>query len=133
MSSCCIAPAVAHTDSVTLLPPPPPPRQRRASTWNRCDEAVARQAPTSTTTCQVCEESIMKDDWQLGLMFLHTDGFMLMEWYHLSCLKCIPAAGLDNILERAQADMPVDVLADFQVAVNKAFGTNDSGLIGRAA
>nr|CCA18651.1 conserved hypothetical protein [Albugo laibachii Nc14] len=133
MSTCCIVPTLERTESITLLPPPPPPRQRRASAWNRCDEAVARKAPTSTTTCQVCEQSIVKDNWQLGLMFLHTDGFMLMEWYHLSCSKCIPAGGLDNILERAQADMSADVLADFQIAVSKVFGTNELDLIGRAA
>uniref|UniRef100_K3X8D5 PARP-type domain-containing protein n=1 Tax=Globisporangium ultimum (strain ATCC 200006 / CBS 805.95 / DAOM BR144) TaxID=431595 RepID=K3X8D5_GLOUD len=101
------------------MPPPPPPRARGRSAWSRCDEAVARIAPTSTTTCQVCSQSIAQGEWQLGVMFIHVEGFMLMEWYHLQCSFCIPGGGLQDVLETVQSEMTSAQKLQFQAAYEK--------------
>ncbi|ETV89949.1 hypothetical protein H310_15214 [Aphanomyces invadans] len=53
--------------------------------WSQCKDAVMQVAHTSTTTCQACETKISSGQLRLGVMYLHVDGFMLVEWIHLSC------------------------------------------------
>lgn len=101
------------------MPPPPPPRARGRSAWSRCDEAVARIAPTSTTTCQVCSSAIAQGEWQLGAMFIHVEGFMLMEWYHLQCSVGIPGGGLHDVLENVQSEMTPAQQQQFQAAYER--------------
>lgn len=98
------------------MPPPPPPRARGRSAWSRCDEAVARIAPTATTTCQVCSSAIAQGAWQLGAMFIHVEGFMLMEWYHLECSAGIPGG---DVLETVQSEMSPAQRLQFQAAYEK--------------
>ncbi|DAZ98628.1 TPA: hypothetical protein N0F65_000823 [Lagenidium giganteum] len=102
------------------MPPPPPPRARGRSAWSRCDEAIARVAPTSTTTCQVCSNAIKQGEWQIGLMFIHLEGFMLVEWYHLECTHNLPGAGLDELLETVQNEMTPNERKLFQAAFDAA-------------
>lgn len=108
------------------MPPPPPPRARGRSAWSRCDEAVARIAPTSTTTCQVCSSAIAQGEWQLGVMFIHIEGFMLMEWYHLQCSVCIPGGGLHDVLENVQSEMTPAQKQQFQAAYECLTSGSDS-------
>lgn len=95
-------------------------RPRGRSAWSRCDQAVARIAPISTTTCQVCGAQIAQGAWQLGLMFIHVEGFMLMEWYHLQCAKRMPGAGLAELIETVQTEMTPEQKQDFCAAFNEA-------------
>ncbi|KAG9403909.1 hypothetical protein AC1031_005397 [Aphanomyces cochlioides] len=53
--------------------------------WSQCKEAIMQVAHTSTTTCQACETKIASGQLRLGVMYLHADGFMLVEWIHLAC------------------------------------------------
>ncbi|ETV69834.1 hypothetical protein H257_14457 [Aphanomyces astaci] len=53
--------------------------------WSQCKDAVMQVAHTSTTTCQACEGKIASGQLRLGVMYLHVDGFMLVEWIHLRC------------------------------------------------
>lgn len=112
------------------MPPPPPPRTRGRSAWSRCDEAVARTAPTSTTTCQVCSKAIEQGEWQLGLMYIHIEGFMLMEWYHIECSSSIPGASLSDLLENVQSEMSPSQRQQFQAAYEslKAGNSGPGGL-----
>lgn len=98
------------------MPPPPPPRARGRSAWSRCDEPVARVAPTATTTCQVCSSAIAQGAWQLGVMFIHVEGFMLMEWYHLECSEGIPGG---DVLEAVQTEMTPAQRLQFRAAYEK--------------
>jgi hypothetical protein len=98
----------------------PPQLTRRRSAWSRCDEVVARTAPTETTTCQVCSATIARGDWQLGLMFIHVEGFMLMEWHHVACMARVPGVVLDELLATVQSEMAAEQKEEFQVAVAKA-------------
>ncbi|EGZ16900.1 hypothetical protein PHYSODRAFT_330947 [Phytophthora sojae] len=100
--------------------PPPGTSPRSSSSWSRCDQAVARVAPIATTTCQVCSQRIAKGEWQLGLMFVHLEGFMLMEWYHLQCSKSLQSSGLSGILESAQSEMTQEQKLEFQLACQNA-------------
>lgn len=95
-------------------------RPRGRSAWSRCDQAVARIAPIGTTTCQVCGQSIAQGQWQLGLMFIHVEGFMLMEWYHLQCATRMPAAGLRELIETVQQEMTPEQRQDFCAAFEAA-------------
>lgn len=101
----------------------PTTRARGRSAWSRCQEAVARVAPTSTTTCQVCEQSIQQGEWQIGAMFIHVEGFMLMEWYHLPCTASIPGDALQDVLESVQSEMTADSKQQFQAAFQAIVGT----------
>ncbi|CEG36030.1 conserved hypothetical protein [Plasmopara halstedii] len=92
---------------------------RLSNSWSRCDQAVARVAPISTTTCQVCSNCIAKGEWQLGLMFIHVEGFMLMEWFHLQCFKSLQGNGLTNVLQSVQNEMTTSQKQDFQLACQK--------------
>jgi hypothetical protein len=94
-------------------------RPRRTSAWRRCDEAIARIAPTCTTTCQVCDDKINEGEWQLGLMYLHDDGFMLMEWHHLGCTASLPGQGLYE-LELVQNEMTPLQKREFLLILQKA-------------
>ncbi|RLN95235.1 hypothetical protein BBJ28_00024834 [Nothophytophthora sp. Chile5] len=96
--------------------PPPGTGPRSSGAWSRCDQAVARVAPIATTTCQVCSACIAKGQWQLGLMFIHVEGFMLMEWYHLQCTKSLPGGGLSDVLETVQSEMTPAQKQEFQAA-----------------
>lgn len=89
---------------------------RLRTSWSRCDQAVARAAPIATTTCQVCSKCVAKGEWQLGLMFIHIEGFMLMEWYHLQCSLSLQGSGLDNVLEAVQSEMSPAQKEEFQLA-----------------
>lgn len=100
--------------------PPPGTSPRTSNSWSRCDQAVARVAPITTTTCQVCSKRIVKDEWQLGLMFIHVEGFMLMEWHHLQCFKSLQGSGLSNVLETVQSEMTPAQRKEFQLACEKA-------------
>ncbi|GMF53144.1 unnamed protein product [Phytophthora fragariaefolia] len=100
--------------------PPPGTSPRSSSSWSRCDQAVARVAPIATTTCQVCSKCIAKGEWELGLMFVHTDGFMLMEWYHLQCSKSLQGSDLSSIFESAQSEMTQMQKEEFQMASQDA-------------
>ncbi|KAG7389559.1 hypothetical protein PHYPSEUDO_010204 [Phytophthora pseudosyringae] len=104
-----------------LLPQVPPPgtSPRSSNSWSRCDQAVARVAPIATTTCQVCSKCIAKGEWQLGLMFIHVEGFMLMEWYHLQCSKSLQGSGLSDVLHTVQSEMTPAQKQEFQLACQK--------------
>ncbi|KAG7400468.1 hypothetical protein PHYBOEH_005496 [Phytophthora boehmeriae] len=99
--------------------PPPGTSPRSSTSWSRCDQAVARVAPIATTTCQVCSSCIAKGEWQLGLMFIHVEGFMLMEWYHLQCSKTLQGSGLSDVLETVQSEMNPAQKKEFQSACQK--------------
>ncbi|EQC33897.1 hypothetical protein SDRG_08577 [Saprolegnia diclina VS20] len=62
------------------------------SAWSQYKEAVLQVATTSTATCQACSAKISAGQLRLGVMYLHVDGFMLMEWVHVSCEPSLPAA-----------------------------------------
>ncbi|KAJ0412665.1 hypothetical protein ATCC90586_002295 [Pythium insidiosum] len=111
-----------HGGDLDLLEPPRITRRRSA--WSRCEEAVARVAPTATTTCQVCSEAIAQGEWQIGLMFLHVEGFMLMEWYHIGCTACLPNMPVNEVLDMVQADMSTEQ--------RQAFATACEGVLGAA-
>ncbi|KAL3656874.1 hypothetical protein V7S43_018215 [Phytophthora oleae] len=96
--------------------PPPGTSPRSSNSWSRCDKPVARVAPTNTTTCQVCSNSIAPGEWQLGLMYIHVEGFMLMEWYHLRCSKSLQGSGLENVLETVQSEMTATQKQEFHLA-----------------
>lgn len=98
----------------------PAARPRGRSAWSRCDQAVARIAPLSTTTCQVCGMPIAEGSWQLGLMFIHVEGFMLMEWHHLACATKMPGDALGSLLETVQSEMTPEQKQDFCNAFSKA-------------
>ncbi|KAJ8524083.1 hypothetical protein ON010_g17035 [Phytophthora cinnamomi] len=100
--------------------PPPGTSPRTSSSWSRCEQAVARVAPIATTTCQVCSKRIAEGEWQLGLMFVHVEGFMLMEWHHLQCSKSLQGSGLSDILESAQSEMTQAQKQEFQLACHNA-------------
>ncbi|RQM15987.1 hypothetical protein DD237_004458 [Peronospora effusa] len=100
--------------------PPPGTSPRTSNSWSRCDQAVARVAPIATTTCQVCSKCIAKDEWQLGLMFIHVEGFMVMEWHHLHCFKSLQGSGLSDVFETVQIEMTPAQKKDFQLACQKA-------------
>lgn len=92
---------------------------RSSTSWSRCDQAVARVAPIATTTCQICSKYIARGGWQLGLMFIHVEGFMLMEWIHLQCSKSLEGSGLTNIFQSVQSEMTPAQKQDFQLACQK--------------
>ncbi|KAG7389560.1 hypothetical protein PHYPSEUDO_010205 [Phytophthora pseudosyringae] len=99
--------------------PPPGTSPRSSNSWSRCDQPVARVAPIATTTCQVCSKCIDKGEWQLGLMFIHTEGFMLMEWHHLQCSKVLQGSDLSDVLHAVQSEMTPAQKQEFQVACQK--------------
>ncbi|CAI5731172.1 unnamed protein product [Hyaloperonospora brassicae] len=96
------------------------PRPRSGTSWSRCDQAVARVAPSATTTCQVCSKRIGQGEWQLGLMFIHVEGYMLMEWYHLQCSKSLQGNGLSDVLETVQSEMTDGQKQVFRLACQEA-------------
>ncbi|KAF0698401.1 Aste57867_10968 [Aphanomyces stellatus] len=53
--------------------------------WSQCKDAIMQVAHTSTTTCQACETKIASGQLRLGVMYQHVDGFVLVEWIHLTC------------------------------------------------
>ena len=93
---------------------------RSSNSWSRCDQAVARVAPIATTTCQVCSKGIAQGEWQLGLMFIHVEGYMLMEWYHLQCSKSLQGNGLSDVLQTVQSEMTEAQKEVFQLACQEA-------------
>lgn len=105
---------LSHTHDESEAPLPVTGRSRSRSAWSRCEEAVARVAPTSTTTCQACSSCIAHGEWQLGLMFIHVEGFMLMEWYHVRCAAEMPGAALLDVLAAVQSDMTPQQRSQFQ-------------------
>lgn len=110
---------MASGDLDIMMADAPPRLMRRRSAWSRCDEAVARVAPTATTTCQVCSAAIEQGVWQIGLMFIHVEGFMLMEWYHVGCTISVSGLVMDELLETVQSEMTSDQKQAFQDAVVK--------------
>ncbi|OQR84882.1 hypothetical protein ACHHYP_12583 [Achlya hypogyna] len=64
--------------------------------WSQYKEAVLQVAHTSTATCQACNGKIDRGQLRLGVMYLHVDGFMLMEWIHVACDPCL-AGSFDTI------------------------------------
>ncbi|OQR92197.1 hypothetical protein THRCLA_22400 [Thraustotheca clavata] len=60
--------------------------------WSQYKEAVLQVARTSTTTCQACTSKITCGQLRLGVMYLHVEGFMLMEWIHVSCNPSLAAS-----------------------------------------
>lgn len=52
-------------------------------------------------------------------MFIHVEGFMLMEWYHLQCSFCIPGGGLQDVLETVQSEMTPTQKQQFQAVYEK--------------
>ena len=53
-------------------------------------------------------------------MFVHVEGFMLMEWYHLHCFKSLQDSRLSDVLEAVQREMTPAQKKEFQLACQKA-------------
>ncbi|EEY61203.1 uncharacterized protein PITG_01455 [Phytophthora infestans T30-4] len=96
--------------------PPPGTSPRSSSSWLRSDDPVARVTPIATTTCQVCSRSIAKGEWQLGFMFIHVEGFMITEWYHLRCSESLYTS---DVLQNVQSEMTSEQKQEFQLAYQK--------------
>ncbi|KAF1772122.1 Zinc finger, PARP-type [Phytophthora cactorum] len=108
-------------DELPQVPPPgtTSPRSSLSSSWRRCEHPVARIAPIATTTCQVCSKCIAKGDWQLGLMFIHVEGIMIMEWYHPQCSESLQGSDLTDVLQTVQSEMTPEQKKEFQLAFQK--------------
>ena len=47
--------------------------------------------------CKGCAKQLCSDSIKLGVIHSHADGFVLVHWYHLSCLKCPTGLAIADI------------------------------------
>lgn len=62
-----------------------PEANRSSTAWTLSPQVIVDQSQSSTCTCRLCHDKIQSGELRLGTMFTHKQGFMLLEWTHLSC------------------------------------------------
>ena len=73
------------------------------SPWTRQETPVVGTARTNSSLCRSCQTYIDAGDVRIGLVFNHLNGFICLDWHHLTC--CISPENLqatadyDQLLE----------------------------------
>ncbi|EQC32871.1 hypothetical protein SDRG_09403 [Saprolegnia diclina VS20] len=55
--------------------------------WTLNTLPVIGTATTDGCLCQACKENISQGDIRVGLIFHHLNGYIALDWHHLTCCE----------------------------------------------
>ena len=64
---------------------------------NATSIVVNRVVPGGGAKCKACGKPLASDSVKVGCIHSHRDGFVLVQWSHLDCIKCPPSLCIDDI------------------------------------